>query len=222
MAEFTQYFTLDRFSDRITTMPDVTPIYNWPIPEDTDLVKDGAEAIRDLAGAIETTVDSGADSGLVHIETQTFSAVSAVNFNGVFSADYNNYYCRVDATGSTSLTLLARLRSGTTDLTSSVYFYDRVRAAGGVLSTTKTNSATSYLINTFATYESGKHFYINLPFSTTYTTFENISNVGLGVAAETNGYYGMVNDTVSYDGISLLTSTGNITGSASIFAYRKS
>ena len=33
-----------------------TPDFNWPIPEDTDLVKDGAEAIRDLALAIEGTV----------------------------------------------------------------------------------------------------------------------------------------------------------------------
>jgi hypothetical protein len=35
-----------------------TPDFNWPIPEDTDLVKDGAEAIRDLALAIESTVSA--------------------------------------------------------------------------------------------------------------------------------------------------------------------
>ena len=35
----------------------ITPTYSWPLPDDTDLVKDGAEAIRDLGNAIDTTVD---------------------------------------------------------------------------------------------------------------------------------------------------------------------
>lgn len=34
----------------------VTPTYSWPTPDDTDLVRDGAEAIRDLGDAIDTTV----------------------------------------------------------------------------------------------------------------------------------------------------------------------
>jgi hypothetical protein len=36
----------------------ITPTYSWPTPDDTDLVKDGAEAIRDLALAIESTVSA--------------------------------------------------------------------------------------------------------------------------------------------------------------------
>jgi hypothetical protein len=35
-----------------------TPNYSWPTPDDTDLVKDGAGAIRDLGDAIDTTVDT--------------------------------------------------------------------------------------------------------------------------------------------------------------------
>lgn len=57
MAEFKQLFDLERFSDRISTMP-VTPIEGWPIPADTDLVKDGAKAIRDLADAIEQSASN--------------------------------------------------------------------------------------------------------------------------------------------------------------------
>lgn len=33
-----------------------TPIFNWPTPDDSDLVRDGAAAIRDLGDAIDTTV----------------------------------------------------------------------------------------------------------------------------------------------------------------------
>jgi hypothetical protein len=36
----------------------ITPTYSWPTPDDTDLVRDGAEAIRDLALAIESTVSA--------------------------------------------------------------------------------------------------------------------------------------------------------------------
>jgi len=44
-----------------------TPTYSWPTPDDTDLVKLGAEAIRDLALAIESTVS--ALGGTKKIET---------------------------------------------------------------------------------------------------------------------------------------------------------
>ena len=50
-----------------------TPNYSWPTPDDTDLVKDGAEAIRDLGDAIDATVFANSP-GLVHINTTTFRA----------------------------------------------------------------------------------------------------------------------------------------------------
>ena len=45
----------------------------WPTPADTDLVKNGADAIRDLGNAIDTTlgVYSPATPGLVLISTTT-------------------------------------------------------------------------------------------------------------------------------------------------------
>lgn len=39
-----------------------TPNYDWPTPADTDYVKDGAAAIRNLGDAIDTTVKSVADA----------------------------------------------------------------------------------------------------------------------------------------------------------------
>jgi hypothetical protein len=33
-----------------------TPEYGWPTPNNSDYVKDGAEAIRDLGDAIDATV----------------------------------------------------------------------------------------------------------------------------------------------------------------------
>lgn len=34
----------------------LSPNYSWPEPDDTDLVKDGALAMRDLGDAIDSTV----------------------------------------------------------------------------------------------------------------------------------------------------------------------
>jgi hypothetical protein len=39
-------------------MATTTAIEGWPVPEDSDLVKDGALAIRDLADAIEQSASN--------------------------------------------------------------------------------------------------------------------------------------------------------------------
>jgi hypothetical protein len=63
---------------------------NWPYPESTDLVKDGATAIENLADAIDTTLGVFVPStGLTLINTTSFSGVSQ-SINDVFSATYDN------------------------------------------------------------------------------------------------------------------------------------
>jgi 4-hydroxy-3-methylbut-2-enyl diphosphate reductase IspH len=64
---------------------------NWPTPVQTDLVKDGWEAIKDLGDAIDTTLGVYADPGLVLLNTTSFSAVASQSVNDVFSATYDNY-----------------------------------------------------------------------------------------------------------------------------------
>jgi hypothetical protein len=65
----------------------------WPTPADTDLVKNGADAIRDLGQAIDTTLGVYAPStpGLTLINTTSFSGVLSQQINSVFSTTYDNY-----------------------------------------------------------------------------------------------------------------------------------
>jgi hypothetical protein len=56
-------------------MPNTTK-FNWPTPADTDLVKDGAEAIRDLGNAIDTTISGTVLRILSTTKTDTFSTAS--------------------------------------------------------------------------------------------------------------------------------------------------
>jgi hypothetical protein len=66
-----------------------TPIYNWPTPDNTDLVKNGALAIRTLGDAIDTTVDTmipetifAAKGDLLGASANDTPAVLAVGANG--------------------------------------------------------------------------------------------------------------------------------------------
>lgn len=51
----------------------VTPNYSWPTPDNTDLVRDGAEAIRDLGNAIDATVFAIPPSAVLQVATATFT-----------------------------------------------------------------------------------------------------------------------------------------------------
>jgi hypothetical protein len=65
----------------------------WLTPESNRFVKDGWEAIKDLADAIDTTlgVYAPSTSGLTLINTTSFSGVASQSVNDVFSATYDNY-----------------------------------------------------------------------------------------------------------------------------------
>jgi hypothetical protein len=221
MAEFTQYFTLDRFSDRITTMPDVTPIYNWPIPEDTDLVKDGAEAIRDLAGAIETTVDSS-PVGLVHIDTVSASAVSALNIDNVFSSTYDNYKMIIVGSFVTAGPLRYRLRVAGSDATDSNYVSQGIIGDGTGVSGFRATAQTSGVLGDFGITANRNisSSDITSPNLATPTTFightENdrtASMINLNGSAYT--------PSTAFTGITIFPNTGNMSITVSIFGYAK-
>jgi len=94
-----------------------TANYGWTTPDDTDLVKDGASAIRTLGSAIDTTTKANADLvGLVYLNTTSFSAVASQSINDVFSSTYDAYRIVMDLLGSEASTgLRFRLRVSGSD-----------------------------------------------------------------------------------------------------------
>jgi hypothetical protein len=54
-----------------------TPNYNWPTPDNTDLVKNGALAIRTLGDAIDTTVDTMIPETIVDAKGDLIAATAA-------------------------------------------------------------------------------------------------------------------------------------------------
>jgi hypothetical protein len=209
----------------------VTPNYSWPVPVATDFVKDGWEAISDLGNAIDTTVAGLGSPGLNLIQTQAISSVSSISLDDVFSADYNTYkiVLIIEAAVSSTSTILFRVRSGGTDLTTSTYTYARVRQRNN--DTTyrpdgSTGSSSAPLMVTGLTSDIGASVSVDIsnPFEIKRTS---ASWVGAGTESSPvtltweSGAFKVLNNN-SYDGFTIFNTNGaNMTGSVSVWGYSK-
>jgi hypothetical protein len=197
-----------------------TSAYGWNIPDNTDLVKDGALAIRTLGNAIDTSMNTALGTkkaGMVLLNTTSFSAVSSQQITNIFSATYDNYLILVyGGTGSASvgigLTLGATNTGYHNKLIYGSYADNTVLGAGNANAASFISAAASA-----ANGISGKITLLN-PFLTRETMFFADNTQGLvGGSFVTNG--GFLNNTTSYTAFTLTPTSGTITGSVSVYGY---
>jgi hypothetical protein len=201
-----------------------TPNYDWPIPEDSDLVKDGAKAIRDLGNAIDTSAEDFG-GGLIHINTTSFSAVASQSINDVFSATYDNYLILGTLVGSGgAVDVNLRLRVSGTDASGSNYNSQIFLASGATLTGSQSLSATSINVAAATSSDYGQ-FKTNIffPFAAQPTLLETVR----GFASASNipnmkSVLGGHNVSTSYTGFTIIPTSTNITGAISVYGYRKS
>jgi hypothetical protein len=199
----------------------ITPTYSWPLPDNDDLVKDGAEAIRDLGNAIDTTVGGLPGAGLVHIETQTVSAASAFNFsNDVFTSTYDNYIIMGYYTQSTTDYLLARVRDAGSDISTTTYNFQKTDIGGSGVAASRSTSQTSLQVGYSEAGVSQVFIKIFTPKLARATGIwsENQRNTG---SINVQLTWGTNSNATAYDSLSLLAATGNFTGSFSLFGVKK-
>jgi hypothetical protein len=200
-----------------------TPNYSWPIPADTDLVKDGAEAIRDLGNAIDTTVD-GLGVGLVHINTTSFSAVASQDIT-CFDATYEDYLVQIFLTTSSAAASTLRVQLG---LTGSFDTGNNYRSTSANISVG--GSGSSYAQNAVASWQivnsidDGKPAKMDLniskPFLALNTHFTG-QYFGRTASSQHAGYVGGIHDLASsYNQIKIFPASGTITGSVSVYGLR--
>jgi hypothetical protein len=202
---------------------------NWPYPESTDLVKDGATAIENLADAIDTTlgvyVPAGA-SGLELINTTSFSAVASQSINSVFSSTYDNYrivMSNLEASGATT-GITFRLRKAGSDNSSNIYYRQDLNASSTSVTGNRVQS-TSWIVA--AIRDQGPQnsvFDIFLPnLSTRKTTA--VGNFGFdayNVIQLRNFSAGHdLASSADFDGFSLIAESGNMSGTVSVYGYNK-
>ena len=203
-----------------------TSNYGWTIPADTDLVKDGALAIRTLGNAIDTTAASTFANSITLLNSTTFSSVASQSVNDVFSATYSNYLILVKASCSSATQLSLRMRVSGSDLTSSSYMF-----GGSYVSFSASTVSGEFSNTTSAGFNildvDGNPGYARIqmfdPFATEQTgvIYDQVFNSG---GSRNAGYWeafsGLTTVTTSYTGFTLLPAAGNITGTVRTYGFK--
>ena len=154
-----------------------------------------------------------------HIETQTFSAVSAVNFsNNVFSSTYDNYKIifRKNSASTPNQPIL-RFRVAGVDNTASEYERQQLEGFSSTLSTARITTNLIPLSNANSNINTSIIEIIN-PFLTTKTNLFFSNNDETTVLSI---FHAMHTSTTSFDSVNFTVSSGNITGYMSVYGYRK-
>jgi hypothetical protein len=196
----------------------------WTIPADTDLVKNGALAIRTLGNAIDTTLGVYGAAGLAKLSTQTFTTASSVSFAAnTFTSTYNTYFFTFDCIGSTAITLRARLRAAGSDHTSAQY--SKTEWAGdSSVSASAVSGQTSW--DVVSLYDSdAKRAGIDFTLTDVQVSGRFKSGISnFNVNNNSGNVYPIrrafaLNNTSSFDSITFLTDTGTMTGSITCYGY---
>ena len=208
------------------------------------IVGTGADTFSRLAVGTNgqvLTADSGEATGLkfatpaagggdfVLVTAQTFTASSAVNVNSVFTSTYNNYKVIVNVTStSTSNDADLRLRASGSDDTSSTYQYTGVNTYSDIdtIYIQRSNSATAFARAGGSGEDSADNGATNMIWEffnpqaslRTGVTYHVISSDGSRVIYDSGS--GIFDNTTSFDGFSLIVSTGNITGKVYVYGYK--
>jgi len=207
-------------------MPNTTN-NNWPTPADTDLVKNGADAIRDLGNAIDTTlgVYSPVTPGLVKLSTVTFSAVSSVSLSTSLLTGYKGYRVLYTFTNSGNNNPSLRVRAVSTDDTSANYGSQIMVSNDALMTAEGSSTATSW--NNFGTTSGANRktcvdvelWDLNLA----SPTFGFTNYIRFIDESSANKVYrrGGINHNVAtaYDGLTLIASTGTITGDYKVWGF---
>lgn len=157
----------------------------------------------------------GSDAGLIHIETQSGTSTSGINFNNVFSSDFENYKLIASVVQNSANSIRFRLRNAGTDATGSNYKNHSINIdGGGGLSGVVTTGTSLVLTADAATIGAGS-IDIGRPFVATYTSMLFLG--GVNSFSRVGANFHELNQ--SYDGFSI-TSVGTFTGSISIYGYR--
>jgi hypothetical protein len=123
-----------------------TTNYSWTTPDDTDLVKDGAAAIRSLGSAIDSTVFTNAgnaiNKSIVDAKGDLIAATAADTVTRLASSGVNNDVLTVDTSTATGLKWAAPAAGGMT-----------------LLSTTTVSGTTTSITSINQTY---KNLYIEI------------------------------------------------------------
>ena len=156
--------------------------------------------------------------GLTLINTTSFSGVASQSLNNVFSATYDNYriVCYLETTSIANLGIRLRV-AGVDNSTASSYINQLINgASSGVTAQRLVSSQWSEFIYINASSEINSFIFdLQKPFLATQTAGQQQggrdNNLTIGQLRH--------NQSTSYDGFTMIPSSGNITGKVSVYGY---
>ena len=227
-------------------MSNPTSAFGWQMPTATDLVTDlpadfevfgqavdtsladlkGGTTGQLLAKATNTDMDftwtNPVSSGFSVVKSETsFSAVTEIIADSVFSSTYTDYLLQMYWTSSSTSLLIMNLRAGGTNTTTN--YNDQVTEALG------TSIGTSTVTTPYVAHAINGSFYgsmrLNLfsPNKAEVTNFQSDSVVPSGgyAAPKITQMYGFQTDSTQFTGIRLYVGNGAITGRYTIYGKAK-
>lgn len=182
---------------------------NWSTP-----TRDG------LVQVIATSVAVGSGSGSVDANgAVTFSGASSISLNGCFSSTYDNYRILFFGTLSTGSNQTLRLRASGTDNSGATSYRSQQGTFGGTSVAAKRNDTSAFNLN----YDSGgnepPYYAIDIFRPNSTDTFKVIAGMGYK-SAQADFTLGALTSSTQFDGFSLITSTGTMSGTVRVYGYR--
>jgi hypothetical protein len=169
------------------------------------------------ANGVAWTTPSASASGMTKIAASTFSAITSLNIDSLFSSTYKSYMLTLNCNSSASGILNMQMRYGTTTVTSADYYGSGFSIDRSTVTSTWCASGTST-----------RAIVPDLSGTATITMYFNrVGNSSQGASWFVTGTWGgqqlsghgsgYVDVNQTYTGIALATSTGNITGNYQVY-----
>ena len=214
-------------------MPGVTPIYGFPYPEPSDLVANYpalgqqlAEDIEDvlptiggLAPVSPTSIASGGGSASTTNNTTSYSGVTSISLNGVFTSAYSVYRILWELDPSANTSAEMRLRASGSDITTGNYYWAETRTGwngSGSNSGAPTTNTWRFTSTDGSTLNSWGSFDLYDPNLNQDKAFTGLTVFSQAVSHWSGAFYA---STVA-DGLTMYVASGTITGKISVYGYK--
>ena len=185
---------------------------------------DGLIATANASSGSRLLVPGSAVNGTVSAKgTVTFSGVTSVSINDVFSATYERYLIIPSILGSTTITqLLMRMRVSGTDNSSTNYREQFLTADGASAVASRDTGRTNWEIGTIvSTIKNNIRTEIAYPFESINTVgMTSVTDIFTGNIRFFNAGLGL-DVATSYTGFTLIANSGTMSGSVSIYGYNE-
>lgn len=205
-----------------------TTNYGWDTPDDTDLVKDGALAMRDLGQDIDSSlfgITGGKNVGMVLLNATTFTGASTVTVDNVFTSAYNTYQIVLNCKNASAndVALSMQFRNAGSTIGGTAYTNNKIQSYGTFIGATVTTSTSNWQFGNTSQNNYSQllatisNACLALPKSLNFSMAHGQSTVNI----DSYSGYGINTTSTAYDGL-IITTGGTITGTLNIYGLRKS